>query len=72
MKIGDLVKKKSDWVRHNPWMSGTELDDSPDTLGIIVKVEVPACSITSGWYIIEWLNGGRNHTKGDRLEAVWK
>lgn len=41
MKIGDLVKQKSEWVRHNPWMSGTELDNSPKRVGVVWRIGSP-------------------------------
>ena len=67
MKIGDLVRAKGEWAQKNPWMRGTLIDDSPETLGIIVSVRVgPSRSL----FRIEWLDGRSSAVFGNKLEAV--
>jgi hypothetical protein len=66
MKIGDLVKLKGDWVQVNPWMKGTELDDSPEEYGIITKRSFPYS------FHVEWAFGKQGWYHVDRLEVVCK
>ena len=57
MKVGDLVRIKGEWTQKNPWMRGTLIDDSPETLGIIVSVRH---GIGHSLWKIEWLDGRSN------------
>ena len=69
MKVGDLVKQKGDWVQKNPWMRGILIDDSPETLGLIVNVR--PCG-SHNLCKIEWLDGRSSEVLGNRLEVIQK
>ena len=69
MKIGDLIRAKGEWVRENPWMRGTLLDDTPKALGVIVNIR--PCGSHS-LCKIEWLDGRSSEVLGKKLEAVCK
>ncbi len=72
MKVGDLVRLKGEWVTRNPWMRGTLLDDSPETLGVIVKVTAERINKCGEIYKIEWMDGKRSEVSAIKLEAVCK
>jgi hypothetical protein len=69
MKVGDLVRMKDDWVRHNPWMKGTELDNTPERFGVIVKVP-PHHSYWGATAVVEWLDGFSEELTQDKVEVV--
>ncbi len=38
MQVGDLVTKKGEWIKTNPWMKKTELDDTKyNEYGLVIN-----------------------------------
>ena len=71
MKAGDLVKFKGDWVKVNPWMKGTELDDSSEECGVIIEVifwQAVKCTVYKGL----WHDGIISDWYANDLEVVCK
>ena len=67
MRVGDLVRAKGEWVRKNPWMRGTLIDDTPETLGIIVSVRH---GLFHTLWKIEWFDGRSSEVLGNKLEVI--
>ena len=72
MKVGDLVRAKGEWVRKNPWMRGTLIDDTPEMLGIITHCIINAGGLDYNLWKIEWLDGRSSEVMGNKLEVVCK
>ena len=71
MKLGDLVKFKGDWVKVNPWMKGTELDDSSEERGVIIEVMFWQ-AVKRSVYKVLWHDGKISDWYADDLEVVCK
>tara|TARA_R100000808_G_scaffold23085_1_gene50771 strand:+ start:528 stop:752 length:225 start_codon:yes stop_codon:yes gene_type:complete len=61
MQVGDLVKEIGLWTSHNPWMTGTNLDDSRGIIGIIIEIDAN----WPGHFLIQWF------TASALVHRVW-
>ena len=70
MQVGDLVRAKGEWVRKNPWMRGTLIDDTPETLGVITRCIVNSNGTDYNLWTVEWLDGRSSEVMGNKLELA--